>query len=107
MKLPQALQTLWGIDDYKKMPSQMREIVEKHSIGVTIFPEKIPDEDKTGSLSAANVDDENDQKAMDRLAKAMKDKGKMDWMTFFQGGAVFGLIIYILANLHVLPVVIK
>jgi hypothetical protein len=100
MRLSQALQILWGIDDYKKMPPQMREIVEKHSIGVTISPEKIPDEDKTGSLSAANVDDENDQKAMDRLAKAMKDKGKIDYthvLLGFLGGIV---VAWIAVSMH-------
>ena len=100
MRLSQALQTLWGIDEYKKIPSQLRDIIEKHGFGVTISPEKIPDEDKTGGLSAANVDDENDQKAMDRLAKAMKDKGKIDYthvLLGFLGGIV---IAWIAVSMH-------
>jgi hypothetical protein len=107
MKLQEALRVLWGDDAYDKTPPKLKEIVEKHQMGVTIYPEKIPEEDKATSLSAANIDDENDEKVLTHVAKKMQSKGKMDWMTFLQGAAIGLAVCYILTNMHWLPVASK
>ena len=106
--LPAALKSIWGDLAYQKMPNELRDPLEKTQYGVTIYPEKIDVEgDKYTDLTAESVDDENDKKALNHLGNTLKNSKKMDWMTFLQGGAVMGFIVYILANLHVLPIVVK
>lgn len=105
VRLPEALRTLWGDRIYDDMPPELRDPLEKHKYGVTIIPEKVSVEDKEGTLTPALIDDENDQKALDHLSKALKDRGKMDWATFLQGGAVVGFIVYVIINIGWIPVV--
>jgi hypothetical protein len=107
MGLPAAMRSLWGDQAYDKMPQALKEPLEKHRFGVTIYPEKIANEDKMVELTAESVDDENDKKALDHLGNALKNNKKMDWMTFLQGAAIGLAVCYILANMHVLPVVVK
>jgi hypothetical protein len=105
MRFPEALRSLWGDKVYDDMPPELRDPIEKHKFGVTIVPEKVSIEDKEGTLTPALIDDENDQKALDHLGKTLRNKGKMDWATFFQGGAVIGFIVYLLINFRVIPTV--
>jgi hypothetical protein len=107
VKLPEALRVLWGKDAYEKMPKPLKQILENHVFGVTIVPSEVPSEDKTRVISAENVDKENIKIAMDVLGKRLKNKGKMDWMATFVGVAIGGFLVYILCNIHVLPVALK
>ena len=104
LKLANALRILWGDDAYDKTPKALKEIIEKHQFGVTIYPEKIPDADKQGGLSAIDIDSENDAKVIEHIAKAVEGKKKMDWMTFLQGGAVFAFVVLLLCLFHVIPI---
>jgi hypothetical protein len=105
MTLPNALKSLWGEEAYKKAPEKLREVVENHVFGVTIIPDKIPDDDKFKTISSENIDKENIKDAMDVLGKKLRQKNKMDRNTFIFGLIGGALIIYILCNMHIIPVV--
>lgn len=95
VKLSEALQFLWGWDAYNKMPAALRGPLEKHQFGVTIYPEKVPDEDKNLKINAEDRDKENIKTGMEELRKNMKNKHKMDWMTLLQGAAL-GIVLGIM-----------
>ncbi len=102
LKLAEALRILWGEVAYDNMPKPMKEVVEKHQFGVTVYPEKISDEDKAGGLSAMSIDDENDAKVISHIAKAVEGKKKMDWNTVLMGIAVGIVLGIMLVNFKVI-----
>ena len=104
--LSEALKILIGDIEYNKLNPTILDVIEKHKFGVTLDPEKIPSADKEGSLTAINIDDENTDKLVGYVTKAIKEDNKMDWKTFLMGGATFAFAVYLLINLHVLPAVI-
>ena len=95
LKLPQALQILWGQEAYDKMPKALKDPLERHTFGVTITPESVPDEDKNLKINAEDRDKENIKTGMEELRKNMKNKHKLDWMTLLQGAAM-GIVVGIL-----------
>ena len=95
MGLPAALKSLWGNEAYDKMPKALKEPLEKHGFGVTIYPEKIADEDKYPHINVENISDEKKEKLVGYVAKAIKDEGKMDWKTMLLGAAL-GLVVGIM-----------
>lgn len=104
LKLPAALEIIWGKEAYAKMPPALKEPLETHQFGVTIYPEKIPDDDKAGALRAANVEDETDQKALGYFAKIMDKAKKFDLMTILPWVGVGVLVGLVLAMTHIVPI---
>jgi hypothetical protein len=95
MDLPTSLRAIWGDEAYNKMPAALKTPLEKHGYGVTIYPEKIADEDKYPKLNVENISDEKKEKLVGYVVKAVRDDGKMDWKTALMGVAI-GLILGVL-----------
>jgi hypothetical protein len=106
--IPEYLRFIWGDAVYDKTPKQLREQLETTKVGVTITPDKISDDDKgLPPVNAEDVNDEKKEKLVGYVTKAIKEDGKMNWMNVFVGVAIGGFLVYILCNIHVLPVALK
>lgn len=94
--LSEALRVLWGPAAYEKMPQALKDPLEKHRFGVTIQPERVPEEDKAMKITAEDRDKENIKVGMEELRKNMQKKGKIDWVqaaSFIAIGILVGVFL--------------
>jgi hypothetical protein len=105
---PEFLRFLWGDAAYEKTPKVLREPIEKHEIGFTITPDILSDEDN--KLPRVNEEDINDQDELTiakGLKSAVEDSQKTNLVQMILFAAIGGFLVYVLCNIHVLPVALK
>jgi hypothetical protein len=106
--IPEFLRYAWTDQVYDAIKPDLKARVEAHSFGVTISPNWISDEDsKLPRVSEEDVNSEDSNTIKKGLKGAVDEGNKLPLtlgLLFALGG---GFVVYILCNIHLLPVVVK
>jgi hypothetical protein len=106
--IPEYLRFLWGDAAYEKTPKALREPIEQYKVGVTITPDRISDDDKgLPRIDAEDVNEEDEKTIAKGLKTAVDDSQKTNIVQMILFAAIGGFLVYVLCNIHVLPVALK
>jgi len=95
-----ALKSLFGEDEYKKIPPKLKDIIEHHQWGVVVNIQGKPEDAKLPSLSPEAVNDTRYEALLNFLVKTLKAKAKFDWTMLLLGIFAGFAVTYLAVNMH-------
>lgn len=97
VSVAEFLEALWGSNFYTAIPDRQKKMVEEDRVGITIRFKKLDAEaENLPTLTASDINDENEQNVLNKLTKPMKgstSKTIMESITMLIVGA--GLMYFI------------